>query len=234
MSAADDKNHDGPRVLALTQPGTKLVFDYWNALRNGRRLPRRSEVDPAALRALLPNVFILQRYDSEHVVFRVAGTALCAAFGRELRDHNFVTLWSRNCQPVIRDLLLQLAEKAQVATVRADGATLDKRTLSTETVLLPLADDWGAQTRILGFAGFGREEASLGWRKLVRLDIAALALVDPDRDRLVLDTQASTESPSFAFRLSLVSRPLSAGSPSAPSLAHPWSEHLRTRLKLEN
>ncbi len=237
MRAADDHNHAEPRVIALTQPSSKLVFDYWNALRNGRSLPRRSEVDPAALRLLLPHAFILQRYDSEHVVFRVAGTALCAAFGRELRDHNFVTLWSRNSQPAIRDLLLQLAEKAQVATLRAVGVTLDKRTVSTETVLLPLADDWGARTRILGLASFGREGEALGWRKLVRLEIAALALVDPDRDRLMLDMHASTESPSFAFHLSLVSRPASAGAPTAPTaptLAHPWGEHLCTRLKLDD
>lgn len=234
MCAADDHNDAEPRAIALTQPGSKLVFDYWNALRNGRSLPRRSEVDPAALRVLLPHVFILQRYDSEHVVFRVAGTALCAAFGRELRDHNFVTLWDRNSQPVIRDVLLQLAERAHVATVRAVGTTLDKRTVSTEAVLLPLADDWGAHTRILGLVSFGHDEAALGWRKLVRLDIAALALVDPDRDRLVLDMHASMESPSFAFRLALVSRPVSAGAPTVPTLAHPWSEHLRTALKLDN
>jgi hypothetical protein len=234
MSAADDHSDAEPRVIAVAQPGSKLVFDYWNALRNGRVLPRRSEVDPAALRLLLPHVFILQRYDSEHIVFRVAGTALCAAFGRELRDHNFVTLWSHNSQPAIRDLLLQLAERAQVATVRAVGLTLDKRTVSAETVLLPLADDWDAHSRILGIASFGREEAALGWRKLVRLEIAALALIDPDRDRLTIDRQASPESPSFAFRLSLVSPRAGAGAPAAPTLADPWSEHLRSRLKLDD
>ena len=233
MSAADDHTQAEPRVLALKQPASKFLFDYWNALRNGRKLPQRSEVDPAALRMLLPHVFVLQRFDSEHVIFRVAGTALCAAFGRELRDHNFVALWTRNGQPVICDLLLQLAEKTQVAIMRAVAVTLDKRTVSTETVLMPLSDEWGAHTRILGMASFGREETALGWRKLVKLDISAFALVDPERDRLVLDTEAGAESAPLSFRLSLVSRPAVATAPTTPSLAHPWSENLRTQLKLD-
>jgi hypothetical protein len=233
MSATGDHNRAEPRVLALKEPGSKLLFDYWNALRNGRKLPQRSEVDPAALRTLLPHVFVLQRYDSDHVIFRVAGTALCAIFGRELREHNFISLWARNGQPAIRDLLLQLAEKAQVAILRAVAFTLDKRAVSTEAALMPLADEWGAHTRILGIASFGREQSALGWRKLVRLDISAFALVDPDSDRLTLDPVASAECPAAGARLALVSRPASPGAAS-PSLSHPWSESLRARLKLDS
>lgn len=234
MSASDCKEKAGPQALALTQPASKLLFDYWNALRNGRSLPQRSEVDPAALRLVLPNLFILQRYDSDHVNFRVAGTAICAAFGRELRDHNFIALWERNRQPVVRDLLLRVAETAQVAIVRAVGATLDKRNFPAEVVLLALADDWGAHTRILGIAKFGRDEEILGWRKLVQLDVAAFALVDPDRDRLALDVDASIEHEPFVFPLSVVAHAAPPEAPKARTLTQPWSEHLRSMLKLED
>lgn len=234
MSASDCKEKAGPQALALTQPASKLLFDYWNALRNGRMLPQRSEVDPAALRLVLPNLFILQRYDSDHVNFRVAGTAICAAFGRELRDHNFIALWERNRQPVIRDLLLRVAETARVAVVRAVGTTLDKRRFPAEVVLLALADNWGAHTRILGIASFGGDEAILGWRKLVQLDAAAFALVDPDRGRIALDLDASVERAPFAFPLSVVARTAPAEAPKARTLAHPWDEHLRSVLKVED
>ena len=40
-----------------------------------------------------PYTFILQRFDSEHAVFRLAGTEICHLFGREFRDQNFLNLW---------------------------------------------------------------------------------------------------------------------------------------------
>jgi hypothetical protein len=234
MTATDDKTQAEAKTLRLTQPASKLLFDYWNALRTSRVAPRRSEVDPAALRTLLPSVFILQRVDAEHVIFRVAGTALCAAFGRELREHNFIALWARDDRAAVRDLLLQLAARALVAVTQATGSTLDKRTVPAEAVLFPLADERGAHTRILGIASFGSEASVLGWRKLVRLDASALVLADPDRDRLVLDTSRAPDAPSPSFRLALVSPQPNGYAPAVPTLTNPWSEALRARLKLDS
>lgn len=234
MTASDDKSRAEAKTLCLTQPASKLLFDYWNALRAGRAVPRRREVDPAALRTLLPYVFILQRVDAEHVIFRVAGTALCAAFGRELREHNFIALWTREDRAAIRDLLLQLAERALVAVTQAMGSTLDKRTVTAEALLLPLADEHGAHTRLLGIASFGSEASALGWRKLVWLDACALAVADPDRDRLVLDTSRVPHAPAPSVRLALVLSQPNGYAPAAPTLTHPWSEALRARLKLDS
>ncbi len=36
------------------------LFQYWNEVRGDRDLPRRDEIQPADIRSLLPNIFILQ------------------------------------------------------------------------------------------------------------------------------------------------------------------------------
>ena len=71
-----------PQMVALSQPVSKAVYDYWNALRNGRPLPLRRDIDPARMRSFLPHIMLLERVSSEETIFRLAGTSICHAFGR--------------------------------------------------------------------------------------------------------------------------------------------------------
>ena len=64
--------------------GTIALFQYWNRLRDGRPAPRRTEVEPADIKTLLADTFILEKDTRGEAVFRLAGTRLCAIYGREL------------------------------------------------------------------------------------------------------------------------------------------------------
>ena len=50
------------------------LFLYWNRLRDGRPAPRRNEIEPADIRSLLGDTFILEEDARGQAVFRLAGT----------------------------------------------------------------------------------------------------------------------------------------------------------------
>jgi hypothetical protein len=54
-----------------------LVLRYWNSLRRGSRLPRRAEIDPAAIKSALPSVMITSiSYRPFRVLYRLVGTEI--------------------------------------------------------------------------------------------------------------------------------------------------------------
>ena len=70
------------------------LFQYWNRLRDGRRAPRRTEIEPADIKMLLGDTFILETDSRGEAVFRLAGTRLCAIYGQELKGCAFASLWN--------------------------------------------------------------------------------------------------------------------------------------------
>ncbi len=111
--------------------GSRKLFDYWNTLRAGRTAPERSEIEPSDIRSILGDTFILEvSMQFRTVSFRLAGTRLCAAHGRELKGLGFLALWSeednyeiaRSVARVYRDMTpVLLSYTAQSATGRAIG-----------------------------------------------------------------------------------------------------------------
>lgn len=54
-----------------------LLLNYWNTLRRGRSFPRRDEVDPAALKPVLPHLMITGiEHDPLRVFYRLVGTEI--------------------------------------------------------------------------------------------------------------------------------------------------------------
>ena len=79
--------------IMMREAGSIALFQYWNKLRNGRRAPTRNEIAPAEIKAYLADTFILGRERHRGAVFRLAGTRLCATYGRELKGFSFQSLW---------------------------------------------------------------------------------------------------------------------------------------------
>jgi hypothetical protein len=94
-------SHDPPRPspgskdrkMPMRHRTTEAVFNYFNTLRAERTAPLRSEIDPAALKSVLPDLFILEKGRDGIVRFRLAGTRVCLILGREMRDRAFTDIW---------------------------------------------------------------------------------------------------------------------------------------------
>ena len=79
------------------------VAAHW--IRAGaRRVPDRADVEPGAIRAALPDTFILYDNALSKLAFRLSGTSVCGLFGRELKTTAFRELWDEPNRTVVEIL----------------------------------------------------------------------------------------------------------------------------------
>jgi len=157
------------------------LFDYWNAKRAGRPAPMRSEINPGEIRSILPNVFILERESDTCFRFRLAGTGLCGIYGMEFRNHNLLSMWQEDCLDTLRNALDEVTRNAAVSVVEYTASTNEHREATFEMILLPLAQDNGVITRIIGAAVPVDDLPWIGSHLLARQWIDRLQILNPDR-----------------------------------------------------
>jgi hypothetical protein len=135
---------------SMKHSSTRELFDYWNRRRGNRPAPERGEIEPGAIRHVLADTFILAIDPAAGHPFRIAGTRVCAAFGRELKGVSFTDLWAGASRDCIRELLDTVAAESfgVIATASAQGCDGSARKL--ELIVLPLAHRGGTNARILG------------------------------------------------------------------------------------
>ena len=136
----------------MKHPSNRELFAYWNERRGERLAPERADIEPSAIRQVLGDTFVLEVDGTAHHPFRLAGTRLCALFGRELKGESFVKLWER-VRPD-RDARTDRGgdggESRRCGEVT--GATADDGLLpvNLELLLLPLCGQARAEARVLG------------------------------------------------------------------------------------
>jgi hypothetical protein len=139
----------------MKHPSVRELYHYWNAQRGLRTAPERSDIEPGAIRRALADTFILApSIATEHAAtghsFRIAGTRLCAAFGRELRGTAFINLWDQESTRRINDLVGAVTRESVGAVAGARGCSADGDVLDFELVLLPLRHQTATDARVLG------------------------------------------------------------------------------------
>ncbi len=136
----------------MKHPSNRELFDYWNERRGSRLAPERADIEPSAIRQVLGDTFVLAADGIGHYPFRLAGTRLCALFGRELKGESFLKLWERSGQTAMRELLAVVMEEKIGVVASVTGATADDTMLAVnlELLLLPLSHQSQAEARVLG------------------------------------------------------------------------------------
>jgi len=134
----------------MKHPSVRELYDYWNTQRGLRAAPERSDIEPGAIRRALADTFILA-YDSRNGhSFRIAGTRLCAAFGRELRGAAFIDLWDQESRRRMNDLLAVVTQECIGVVAGARGRNAEGACLDMELVVLPLQHRPATYARLLG------------------------------------------------------------------------------------
>ncbi len=163
----------------MKHASSRELFDYWNKQRALRCAPERSDIEPGAIRHILADTFILA-YDmrSGHP-FRIAGTRVCAAFGRELKGESFAGLWAASSKTLLRDLLTIVGQESVgvVAGVSGECAT---GVLDLELVLLPLSHRGRTDVRVLGALTPVETPYWLGTSTLSPLTLGPLRYLTPE------------------------------------------------------
>jgi hypothetical protein len=136
----------------MKHPANRELFKYWNEQRGERLAPDRAEIEPSAIRTMLGDIFLLEFNADETAPFRLAGTRLCALFGRELRGENFFKLWLPSYQTAIRDLIVGMMEEKAgcVAGVAAAASDDILAPVQLDLLLLPLAFHSRGRARAIG------------------------------------------------------------------------------------
>lgn len=167
----------------MRQPASRDLFAYWNDLRGDRQAPERGEIDPRAIHTILPHLFLLGQDAAGRYPFRLAGMAVCALFGRELRDTPFVALWPDNAKPAVAALLRGIVEDNIGAVETVTGRNEAGQILELELLLLPLAGRSDECARIIGALSAPLAPYWIGIRPLVTLQPGHPRFVGPAVDR---------------------------------------------------
>ena len=164
----------------MQQPTSRQLYAYWDRVRNGRVAPRRFEIEPAKIAALLPETFIAEGVGPLGHRFRLAGTRICEQFGRELRGADLLSLWEDADRDSVASLLRAVFTDAAVGYGRFRAYTRADRQANFEFVLLPLIHASEAINRILGAITAIEPPFWLGTEPLQRQEIVELNLHWPD------------------------------------------------------
>ncbi|MEP9388226.1 PAS domain-containing protein [Mesorhizobium sp. KR9-304] len=181
----------------MKQDGSIALFHYWNRLRKGRPAPKRTEIEPADIKTLLTDTFILERDTRGEAVFRLAGTRLCAIYGRELKGFSFPSLWREKDQRLVARLAHGVFESNSVVVIAFDGISRNGRSNAFEMVILPL--DGGIDSpRSLGAISAEHKPFWLGADPIVEAQVESVRVVDPDREPMFLKNRPAIGVPALA------------------------------------
>jgi len=134
----------------MKHAASRELYAYWEERRGQRAAPERGEIEPGAIRQVLSDAFVLALDGAAGHPFRLAGTRVCALFGRELKSEPFIGLWAAASQPVIGDLIAILNDErvGTVAGVTAQSSTGEP--IELELLLLPLSANRPSLARTIG------------------------------------------------------------------------------------
>jgi hypothetical protein len=123
----------------MKHAASRDLFSYWEALRGRRPAPQRAEIEPGAIRHVLSETFIVMLDRNSGFPFRLAGTRVCALFGRELKGASFLGLWDEASRTTLRDLLGLLASETVGTVAGVTARSTAGEPLDLELLLLPLS-----------------------------------------------------------------------------------------------
>lgn len=154
------------------------LFDYWVRCRGERAAPRRGDISPAAIQAILPGVIILQRDTAGAFSFTLAGTGVCDLFGRELRRTRLTALWYDKERVAAGDTLEHVVRDGRPAICELVATSRTGRTLSLELLLLPLEPELDGPARLLGALSAAQQPLWLDLDPLQALHTRTVKLFD--------------------------------------------------------
>jgi hypothetical protein len=169
---------------APMHPSIRELFLYWNERRGRRLAPERADIEPGAIRQVLADTFILSFDPRRDHPFRIAGTRLCALFGRELKGEGFLGLCSVESCNDMRTLLAIVADQSVGMIARMAALGVSDAALSLDLLLLPLSHRGQADARLLGALVPSEPPLWLGTHALSDLKVETYRYVGPIAGRI--------------------------------------------------
>jgi hypothetical protein len=164
----------------MKQASIRELYDYWNRRRGTRPMPERSDIEPSAIRRVLADTFILAVDAAGGHPFRIAGTRVCATFGRELKGSPFRDLWTFESRAVLAELVAAVTAEFIGVVAQASGRTAAGDALDFELLILPLAYRSQLDSRVLGALAPREVPYWLGIHQLGELTLGSFRFLTPE------------------------------------------------------
>jgi hypothetical protein len=170
----------------MKHTASRELYAYWNKLRGLRSAPERSEIDPGAIRTALGDTLILAREPGKETTFRLAGTRVCALFGRELKGDALQPLWNDRSWRELNELLDHAAEESAGFIAGVTGELADGTTVALELLILPLAQRGSPDGRLIGVLAPALPPTWLGIHPVRSLRLGGWRYVGPQIEDAVV------------------------------------------------
>jgi hypothetical protein len=189
------------------------LFHYWNALRGRRAAPERAEVDLAAIRSLIADMFMLDIDAAHRFPFVLSGTRVNALACAEQNSRSFLDLWPAHEARNIAAMLLTVMDASRPMLATATGAPTGGADLDVEILFLPLGRHRQARARILGLITPAAPPSWLGLRPIENLKLQSLYMIDDAMTQREFDVRT-------LFRTALASAQARQGHITARNVRH--------------
>ncbi|MGV7033381.1 PAS domain-containing protein [Methylobacterium symbioticum] len=165
---------------------SRSLHAYWDRLRGARSAPERAEIEPGEIRHILADSLILEIDMSRRSAqLRLAGTRVCALYGRELRGLPLGSLWQPGEPPSWTGAphaeswrVVEIVANDMVGVVMGlRGLTALGESVDLELLLLPLRHRGRTHARMLGTLSAHQLPSWIGLRPLVRLETTSLRVL---------------------------------------------------------
>ena len=123
----------------MKHAASRELYAYWQEKRGTRPAPERTEIEPGAIRGVLADAFVLALDRGASHPIRLAGTRMCALFGREIKGESFLDLWASTNRPTMEGLLSILSDECTGTVAGASGRNENGDSVELELLLLPLS-----------------------------------------------------------------------------------------------
>ena len=133
-------------------PDILKMLSYWESKRNGRAMPRRSDIDPAELVGFLPNLMLVDVVDDERrFVYRLVGTGEVQVrghdpTGKSVRDGYFAA------SPDEAMARYERVCNSCAPYYEVDNFQVVDRYVCEANLFMPLSDDDATVNKILVFS----------------------------------------------------------------------------------
>lgn len=145
-------------------PRFKQLLRVWAGWREGLNPPKRSHIDPAALKDCLPHLWIFRLDEAgEDLTCTLAGEAIREAWGFSIQGMSPTRLWGEVDGNIARQRLLRAAIVPGIIHGRTGITPGGELKRIAERLMLPLVDDNGRPYGTMGMTFFAyprREEGA--------------------------------------------------------------------------
>jgi hypothetical protein len=134
---------------SIEHPDLRVLYDYWDERRQGRRWPARGDINPVDLKFALGNMSLIDvSADPLHFTFRLVGTSLAHRLGTDFTGKTVDDIPDPAYRSEVYAAYKEIVDSGKPSVVQGERL-FDKMPHRFEILRLPLSENGISVTMIL-------------------------------------------------------------------------------------